>query len=67
MVPPRSAATRATLALAPSTLLQLPSTGSGSFQTLAQLVRTVPCFRLNLGTRIETIPPAIRALLAGLP
>lgn len=57
---------QALLALAPSSLLQLPSTGSGSFQSLAQLVRAVPCMRLNLGTRFETIPPAIRTLLAGL-
>lgn len=62
----RTSAAQALLALAPTTLLQLPSAGAGSFQTQAQLARTVPCLRLNLGTRFETIPPAVRALLAGL-
>lgn len=63
----RTSAAQALLALAPSTLFQLPNSGNGAFQSLTQLVRTLPCFRLNLGTRFETIPPAIRALLAGLP
>jgi len=63
---PTSAA-QALLALAPSTLYQLPNVGDGAFQSQARLVRALPCYRLNLGTRFETIPPAIRALLAGIP
>lgn len=61
-IAPASAAD-ALRALAPSTLMQLPGEGPDSFRALAQVVRAVPCLRLNLGTRFEAIPSAIRSLL----
>ncbi|MBP6506071.1 MAG: hypothetical protein KA257_00780 [Opitutaceae bacterium] len=64
-IEPTSAA-QALLALAPSTLFQLPNAGPGSFQSLARLARSLPCYRLNLGTKLAAIPPAIRSLLASL-
>lgn len=57
----------ALLALAPSTLFQIQNTDRESFHAMAALVRNVPCFQLNLGTRFAGIPPAIRSLLERLP
>ena len=54
-------------ALAPSTLLQLTPDDASGFSELGRLVRRVPSFRLNLGTRTEEIAPAIRDLLLRLP
>jgi hypothetical protein len=53
-------------ALAPSTLLQLPNDGRELLPALARLVRALPCFRLNLGTRLSGIAPAVRTLVDGL-
>lgn len=50
-------------ALAPSTLFQLSGAGAQAFATMARLVRTVPCFRLNLGRDPDTIPGTIAGLL----
>jgi hypothetical protein len=52
-------------ALAPSTILQLPGAGQESLQFLAEFVRQVPVYHLDLGTRLAGIAPAIRALLSG--
>lgn len=49
--------------LAPSSLFQLPSTGQEEFFALSRLVRTVPCYQLDLGTRLEQIPRVIQEVL----
>ncbi|HKV36458.1 MAG TPA: hypothetical protein VJP89_19110 [Pyrinomonadaceae bacterium] len=51
-------------ALAPSTIFQLPRAGNEAFQFLAKFVRQLPCFSLEVGTDLSTIPPAIERLLA---
>lgn len=53
-------------ALAPSTIFQLPRAGNEAFQFLARFVRQLPCFSLEVGTDLSTIPPAIEQLLAEL-
>ena len=51
-------------ALAPSTIFQLPRAGGEAFQFLAAFIRQLPCFSLEVGTNLSTIPPAIEQLLA---
>jgi hypothetical protein len=50
-------------ALAPSTVFQLPFAGKTAFQSMAQLVRSVPIYQLNLGAPWESIPDVIRDFL----
>lgn len=51
-------------ALGPSTLMQLPdATQGGVWQTLAALVRRVPCYRLELGGDPGDIVPTVRRLI----
>jgi len=50
-------------ALAPSTLFQLIGASQKDFRAMADLVRTVPCYRLELGTDLPAIPRAIEQLL----
>jgi hypothetical protein len=54
-------------ALAPSTILQLHTAGPDAFATMSRLVHRVPCFGLELGSDIRTIPQAVVDLLARLP
>lgn len=56
----------ALLALGPSSLLQIPNRGLGvaGFNKLAQLVERVPCFWLEVGTELESIPRRVEELLA---
>jgi hypothetical protein len=49
--------------LAPYAMLRWPSTAQRSFQTLTQLFRHVPCYRLELGTDIRQIPAVILEML----
>lgn len=51
-------------ALAPSTIFQLPRAGHEAFKFLATFARQLPCFSLEVGTDLSTIPPAIEGLLA---
>jgi hypothetical protein len=51
-------------ALAPSTIFQLPRAGDEAFKFLATFARQLPCFSLELGTDLSTIPPVIEGLLA---
>jgi hypothetical protein len=51
-------------ALAPSSLFQVPGSGQNKFRMLARLVKQVPCFELELGANIATIPPVIGQLLS---
>src|SRR3954447_10997129 len=53
-------------ALAPSTIFQLPRAGSEAFKFLAAFTRQLPCFSLEVGTDLSTIPPAIERLLADI-
>jgi hypothetical protein len=48
-------------ALAPSTIFQLGADGS-ALQTMAELIRRVPCYQLDLGTHMAQIPPLIKQL-----
>jgi len=53
---------------APNTAVLLPNAGSEVLHCIAQLVRTVPCYELLLGTAPERIPSVISTLLQqGLP
>ena len=55
------------VALAPSTIFQLPRAGNECFKFLASAARKVPCFCLELGTDLQAIPAAIVQLLSDLP
>lgn len=50
-------------ALAPSTIFQLAGAGKGAFQTMAKLVKKIPCYHLELGTDISGIPGVISDLV----
>jgi hypothetical protein len=60
---PASPAT-ALAALAPSTIFQLRDRGAGSFEAMAELLRRVPSFVLELGTDLPQIAPVILELLS---
>lgn len=53
----------ALLSLAPSSILQLPGAGSRNFEKIAELVRLVPSFHLELGSTRIQIPGVIEGLL----
>jgi hypothetical protein len=59
----RAAPSEALRGLAPTTLFQLAEFQARSFATMASIVRSVPCFHLELGTDLRRIPPAIMGLL----
>jgi hypothetical protein len=46
----------ALLALAPTSIINLPSSGSAALRNLASLVERVPCYWLELGSDLEWIP-----------
>jgi hypothetical protein len=58
----------ALLALGPTSLLQIPNRGLGvgGFNKLAQLVESVPCFRLEVGSNIMAIPRCLEDLFVEL-
>ena len=56
----------ALLALAPSTILQLPGAGPSAFATMSRLVRRVPSYALHLGRDLEALPPLLERALAML-
>lgn len=62
----KTTAAAALLALAPSTILQLPEAGGVAFKTLAQIAREVPSYVLELGSDVEKIPRTISQLLTSL-
>ncbi|BCM94376.1 hypothetical protein IAD21_06283 [Abditibacteriota bacterium] len=64
-VRPASAA-QALLALAPSTLFQLPGAESQKFGRLSHLVKTLPAYALESGTDWSQIPRALGELVADL-
>jgi hypothetical protein len=51
-------------ALAPSTIFQLPRAGNEALKFLATFARPMPCFSLEVGTDLSTIPRVIDGLLA---
>lgn len=56
-------AAAALAALAPSTIFQLPGTGAGALRSMADVLRGVPAYVLDLGTDLDAIPPVLQALL----
>jgi len=56
----------ALLALGPSTVFQLTGQKEQIFQHLGELVRQLPCYRLELGPDIAQTPALITEVLAGL-
>jgi hypothetical protein len=50
-------------ALGPSTMLQLPGTGTATMARLAAIARSVPAYRLEAGTDPGRVAPAIAELL----
>lgn len=55
------------LALAPSTLFQLPGARRERLHHMAEVLRRVPVHVLDLGRDLSTVAPAIRAVLDGAP
>ncbi|MDQ1493568.1 MAG: hypothetical protein QOG69_51 [Actinomycetota bacterium] len=53
-------------ALAPSTIFQLPGTASADLAAMAEVVRQVPTYALELGTDLDAVPLAIANLLRSL-
>ena len=61
-------AVKAALALAPSSILQLPFIDPRrSFERISELVQAVPCYSLTLGPNMEAIPKCIVEMLDQLP
>jgi hypothetical protein len=50
-------------ALAPSTIIQMPHEARAALDTLADLARRVPSFRLELGTDLDSVPALLDTLL----
>ena len=55
----RTSPAAALMALAPSTIFQLRDDDKGTLRTLAQCVRQVPCYTLQLGSCLPDIPEVI--------
>jgi len=51
------------LALAPGSLFQLPGVGGEYLGSLAELIKRVPCYSLELGTQINQIPHVIERFI----
>lgn len=51
-------------ALGPTTLLQRPGAGDEAMQAMSSFVRGLPCFELQLGSKLDDVPRAIGGLLA---
>jgi hypothetical protein len=58
---------QALLAMAPSSLIEIPSRGMEGFERLAQLVEQVPTFEMRLGRDLKTIPECVDKLITSLP
>jgi len=56
----------ALLALGPSSLLEIPSPSRGvkGFNTIAQLVQQIPCYWMELGTDLKSIPRLFEEMVA---
>jgi hypothetical protein len=64
----RASKGEALLALGPSSLLQIPNRGLGAcgFNNLAHLVERIPCFWLEVGADLTSIPRCLENLLGEL-
>ena len=51
-------------AFAPSTIIQLSGAGQSAFRAMSSLVKRVPCYVLELGTRVSEIPEVIQRVLS---
>ena len=51
------------LALAPGSIFQLPDVGNDSLHAMAELLKKVPCYTLELGTNLSEIPAVIESFL----
>jgi hypothetical protein len=51
-------------AMAPSTIKQLPGIGRGAWKQMAQLVKLVPSYLIEVGPDVSTIPTVIEQLLS---
>ena len=56
-------AAQALFGLAPSTMFQMPDSKANQMRAMGDLVRKVPCFRLELGTDYQSIPATIKTYL----
>lgn len=54
-------------AIVPTTLFQLPGSQQAAFHRMTKLVRSLPAFRLELGTNIAEIPTVISDFLKNTP
>jgi hypothetical protein len=54
-------------AFAPSTVFQMHTRAKQSLASMSRLLERVPCYRLELGSDISSIPRAIEGLLERLP
>jgi hypothetical protein len=52
------------MALAPSTLFQLSGAGPDDFREIAEFVRQVPCYALEVGTDLRQVPRVVLDLLS---
>ena len=59
----KRSAVQTLMALAPGSLFQLPGAGRESFQAMADLIKQVPCYTLDLGTDLSQIPVVIERFL----
>jgi hypothetical protein len=50
-------------ALAPTTILMIPGQGRAGFGRLAALCSAVPCYQLELGRDLDSIPAAVNTLI----
>jgi hypothetical protein len=53
-------------ALAPNTMIELRTAGGAEFAAMSRLVHAVPCYGIELGTDVSSIPQTIRSFLANL-
>jgi hypothetical protein len=56
----------ALLALGPSSLLQIPNRALGvrGFEKLARLIQQLPCYWMDVGSNLETVPSCVEQLFA---
>ena len=53
----------ALMAIAPTSVMFLPRPSRSAFERVSNLVESMPCFWLELGRDVETIPTAVRSLV----
>ncbi len=61
--PVRITAAEALVAIAPTTLLQLPGSGASDLSAMGALARSLPAYRLDVGPARDDVVNAVRAIL----